>query len=358
MAATECRVAVVGCGGWGSGRARNVEALGHDIVACAEVDPDRRERFADEFDADPYADFEDLPYADLDAVVVGTPNRYHAPAAIRALSADVPPYVAKPMAADLDAAREMLAAEAESDAHGMIGFNSRFTPAAALVTAYRDAGYFGEISHVEASTIRRRGIPGVGSWFTDADLAGGGALVDIGVHAIDRVCYYLDFPEVVEVSGRTRSQFGGPEYADPDGFGGNWETETGTFDVDDSASAFVRFADGATLSLEVAWACNRPSERRVVLRGTDGGATEGGGDAPVTLHDADTAGVDHYVDRALDGSRELDSHPAALDTFFEAVTAGDPPAHCTFEEAAHTQRIMDAIYRSEAAGRAVEPDPA
>jgi len=78
----------------------------------------------------------------------------------------------------------------------------------------------------------------------------------------------------------------------------------------------------------------------------------------VTLHDADTAGVDHYVDRALDGSRELDSHPAALDTFFEAVTAGDPPAHCTFEEAAHTQRIMDAIYRSEAAGRAVEPDPA
>jgi len=351
-------VGIVGLGGWGTTQATTVRDLGGAVAAGADVDADARAAFEAEFDAATVEQYEELPYGDLDGVVIGTPNAFHAPAAIHALERDVAAYVAKPMAGSLAAAEEMLVASRASDAWGMVGFVSRFDPGVELFRTYHGRGRFGDVTHVEIEQLRRRGIPGVGSWFCDEDLAGGGSLYDIGVHAIDRALYMLGFPDPVEVTGVARTEFGDrDDYADPDGFGGNWDREVEAFTVDDSASAFVRFADGTTMTVETSWAANREPASATVVRGTEAGAVLGGdGDGDLEITAASRAGTDHYVDTTLSGDLEHTYHAGAQSVFLDGLRAGERPGTCTFEEGIRTQRIMDAVYESSERGGAVRLD--
>jgi predicted dehydrogenase len=263
----------------------------------------------------------------------------------------------KPLADSLSAAEEIVEAAHASDGVAMVGFHSRFTPAAEMIAEYREQGRFGDVTHVEGSFVRRRGIPGVGSWFTSRDLSGGGSLIDIGVHLIDYALYVAGYPEPVEVSGVTRSEFGGnDDYVDPDSWSGHWDTSAGGFDVDDSASAFVRCDDGTTLSLEVSWATNRDSDNGVVLRGTEAGARTTVGGEEVTVYECDGAGVDHYSDATLSGSMDPTGHRAEVAYFLEHVAADEAPAMNTVDEALTVQRVIDAIYRSSQDGAAVRLD--
>lgn len=350
------RIGFVGVGGWGTVQATTVRDLGGEVAAGADVKPEARSAFAAEFDATTVADYGNLPYADLDGVVVGTPNAHHAPAVIDALEHDVAAYVAKPMADSLGAAGEMLAADRASDAFGMVGFVSRFTAGVELFKAHHDRGTFGEVTHVEVEMLRRRGIPGVGSWFCSEELAGGGSLYDLGVHSIDRTLYMLGFPEPVEVCGVARTDLGNRAgYADPDGWNEHWDLEDNDFTVEDSTSSFVRFADGSTMTVETSWAVNREPSRRIVVRGTKGGAVLGGEDE-LTINTASRTGVDHYVDTSLSGDLDRSGHAGAQSVFLEAIRADEPPSTCTFEEGIVTQRIMDAVYESSDRGAAVRLD--
>ncbi|MFB6119638.1 MAG: Gfo/Idh/MocA family protein [Halobacteriaceae archaeon] len=355
MSSDPLRVAVVGCGGMGRTHANNVRGAGHGVVAGVDVNEGARDDFAEEFGAETFADtaamLEDVG---PDAVVVTTPNAFHEEAAVAALQRNVAVLCEKPLADSLDAAERIADAARRSDAFCMVGFHNRFSAAADLAVAYREDGRFGDVSHVEGEYVRRRGVPGVGSWFTDADLAGGGAVVDVGVHLVDFALYLAGFPEVTEVSATTRSEFGGREdYVDPEGWSGHGSGGTGAFEVEDSASAFLRCADGTTMSLEVAWACNRTPSKDVVLRGTDAGAEcEVGGDE-ITVRGVDGAGVDHYVDSELTGHRDVSGHDAEDRAFLDAVAAGEAPETNTVEEGLAVQRVLDAIYRSNEQGAAV-----
>ena len=121
------------------------------------------------------------------------------------------------------------------------------------------AGFFGKIYAARTVWQRRSGIPGYGSWFTNMDLAGGGALLDIGIHALDRALYLMDYPQPASVSGATFAELG-PRGQGLGGWGSDISKPTAgaRFDVDDLAWAFVRFANGAVLQFQVAWATNFP----------------------------------------------------------------------------------------------------
>ena len=355
MTSDPLRIAVVGCGGMGRTHAHNVVDAGHDVVAGVDVNEASRHGFADEFGAEAFEDtLAMLDAVGPDAVIVTTPNAFHEEAAIAALARDVPVLCEKPLADTLDAAERIADAARGSEAFCTVGFHNRFCAAADLAVSYRDAGEFGDVSHIEGEYVRRRGVPGVGSWFTDADLAGGGAVVDIGVHLVDFALYLADFPEVIEVSATTRSEFGGREdYVDPEGWAGHGSGGSGAFEVEDSASAFLRCADGTTMTLEVAWATNRPPSTDVILRGTEAGAQCSVGGEEITLHGVGDGGVDHYVDSELTGSRDVSGHEAEDRLFLDAVAAGEQPDTNTVSEALAVQRVLDAIYRSSEAGAAV-----
>ncbi len=345
------RVGIVGLGGIGHHHAERLKEQAVTLAGGVDISDGARERFTERFDVPAYADAEEL-YTVCDAVLITTPNRFHEEYAVSALEAGLDVMLEKPLAHTLESAERIADVAHEAEGFCMVGFNNRFGNPVEVIKQYQQDGRFGELTHIEANYIRRRGVPGRGSWFTSKAVAGGGSVIDIGVHAIDLALYFLDFPDVVEVSGVTRSEFGNREdYT----FVEMWGEDAGAegFDVDDSASAFIRTADDKTISLEVAWATNRPSNNEFVLRGTEAGAHYDRATHELTIYEAAKHGGDHLSDSSIE-TRSNDTHKAEQTYFLEHVSTGETPARNTVEQALSVQRVMDGIYRSSETGRAVQ----
>ncbi|WP_276251030.1 Gfo/Idh/MocA family protein [Haloarcula rara] len=351
------RLGIVGLGFMGQTHASNATELGHEVVAGTDVDADSRDEFAETYGTATYEDAAEMYAAeDLDAVVVSTPNAFHEHAVVGALEHGYNVLCEKPLADDLAAAERI--AETARDAEGFlaVNFHNRVATAAAVFTGYREAGRFGDVTHVQANYVRSRGIPGVGSWFTNREISGGGAVVDIGVHAIDFALYLMDFPRVEEVFAVTRTEFGNrADYADP----GDWydATEAAVFDVEDSATAMVRCADDRTISLEVAWAANQAETQEFIVRGTDGGARLDLGGEELHLLESGQQGTDHVMQSELtQGSLDTTGWKGSDERFLDAVVSGEPPVENTLKRALTVQRVIDGIYRSAEAGTSVRLD--
>jgi predicted dehydrogenase len=344
------QLGIVGLGGIGHYHADLLGEQDAELVGGVDISGDARRSFSEKYNVSTYEQVGDL--LDItDALFVTTPNRFHEEYTINALEAGLDVLLEKPLAHTLESAQRIVDAAQKAEGFCMVGFNNRFSAPVEVIKQYQADGRFGEFSHVEANYIRRRGIPGRGSWFTSKDVAGGGSLIDIGVHAIDLALYFLDFPTITEVSGTARSQFGTREdYA----FVEMWGDDIGPqgFDVDDSASAFIRTDKGQTISLDIAWATNRPTNDKFVLRGTKAGASFDRASHELTVYEDSKAGRDHLTDATIE-TRASDTHKAEQRYFFNHVGSGTAPPRNTVEEGLAVQKVIDAIYRSSEHGRAV-----
>ncbi len=290
---------------------------------------------------------------EIDAVAVSTPNAFHEEAVIPALERGLAVLCEKPLADSLESAERIAAAAAESEGFCTVNFHNRLSTAAEIFKGYQAGGKFGEMTHVQANYVRSRGIPGVGSWFTNEELSGGGALIDIGVHAIDFALYALGYPPVETVFGVTRSQFGGREdYVDPD----DWydETEAAVFDVEDSVTAMIRCVGGQTISLDVSWAANQSETNEFLVRGTEAGARLELGGEELSVFEGSKQGTDHLVESTMSGgSLDHTGWEGSDKLFLDAVALGEAPELNTVEQALTVQRVMDAIYRSAESGTCI-----
>ena len=344
------RLGFVGLGNIAQLHADEVLNVGGTIAAGTDVDEDARDRFAETYDADVFEEATAM-YEHVDAVVVSTPNTFHEEYVTGALEAGLDVLVEKPLAHSLSSAERIV--EVASDAQGfcMVGFHNRFRGPVQVLDQYRTDGELGDVSHVEANYIRRRGVPGRGSWFTRKEVSGGGAVIDIGTHAIDVALHLMGFPEIEEVSAQTRAQFGpDDDYTYLNMWG--YDEGAGGFDVEDSATAFVRCADGKTFSLEVAWATNRFPSQELVVRGDGGGAHLDMADDSLTVLDTSATGADHHRDTEIE-TVDAEAHGLEQEYFLEHVASGETPAMNTVEQGLAVQRVMDAIYRSGESGEAV-----
>lgn len=318
-------------------------AGGMDIAESA------RTQFETTFDV-PTFDSHQALYEHIDAVIITTPNRYHEEYAVDAFEAGLDVLIEKPLAHTIESAQQIVRATRDSSSVCRVGFHNRVAQPMEVLMNYLREGRFGNVYHIEANYLRRRGIPGRGSWFTSEATAGGGALVDIGAHAIDLALYVLGFPEVSDVSGVTRSVFGDrSEYTYLDMHG---TTGDGPFDVDDSASAFIRCGDSTTVSLEVAWAANRPPNTTFVLHGEDAGACLDLQTGELTIFETAASGAPHFSDSTIT-TRDDNAHRTEQRRFIDAIVDTESPL-ATAEQALTTQRVLDAIYRSSDVGTGVE----
>ena len=210
---------------------------------------------------------------EIDAVSVCTPNLMHKIISIDALRAGKHVLCEKPAARIYSEALEMQQVQHETGKILNIGVVCRFNAQVNEVRRKIMAGELGEVYHVFINFRCHRSIPGIGGAFTTKAISGGGVLIDWGVHRIDQVLYCLGDPEPLSVCGKAFCKLGVdiPNYA----YRGMWSEQTkdvnGTYDVDDSVTAFVR-TTGPIISLEGAWAQNiEQDDNYIDFLGTKGG---------------------------------------------------------------------------------------
>jgi predicted dehydrogenase len=339
------RVAVVGLG-MGAGHARGYQRDGRaELVALCDVDRGRLEPLGAELGvASLYTDAETMfREADLDAVSIATPNKLHAPLTIAALKRGLHVLCEKPMATTVREAEQMKAAADKARRNLMVNFSYRFNDMSFALKQQVDAGVIGDIYFGRTVWHRRRGIPGFGGWFTNRELAGGGPLIDLGVHRLDLALWLMGYPQPVAVSGATHNVIA-RDLA---------RKQRKTYTVEDLAAGLVKFANGATLIVEASWALNinEPEQMMTLLCGTKGGLMQRnvGGEYRFAAEIYTEEGGNLYT-KALD--QAMAPAPSAYSEFISSILEKRPPM-ATGDEGLKVMEILEGIYKSAQTGKEV-----
>ncbi|MGI8859481.1 MAG: Gfo/Idh/MocA family protein [Rubrobacteraceae bacterium] len=349
------RVGVVGLGYAGEQHLKNFVRMPNvEAVALAGLEEERLRELGEHYGVrDLHGSWEDLVARDdLDVVSIGAPNHLHAPIAIAALEGGRHVLCEKPLARTGDEVESIVRAAQKADRAVHIAFTQRERGDVQALRRHIEEGNLGRIYHAKATWMRRNGIPGMGGWFTSKAMAGGGPLIDLGVHMVDMALYLMGEPQVESVSCATYAELG------PQGRGG-WQdkgmmTGDNAYEVEDLATAFIRLSDGATLNLEAGWAVYRESsdDFGVTLYGTDGGAemkVRNYGTRDTVRIYTDVAGVPAVVTPEIE---PREGHYAVVRRFVETIRSGSWKGQHG-EDGLGRARIIDACYVSALEGREV-----
>lgn len=281
----------------------------------------------------------------VDAVSVCTPNNVHAQIANDALAAGKHVLCEKPAARTYDEALTMLDAQRVAGKTLNIGVCNRFNTAVNRIRDLIASGALSEVYHVYVSFRSHRSIPGLGGAFTTKAIAGGGALIDWGVHFLDIVMYCTGDPQPKTVSGQAFCKLGKDieNYTYLDMWAGPPD-KNGIYDVDDSVTALIR-TEGPTITLNGAWAQNiGQNEMYIDFIGTKAGirlqyggnfTVYGAQDGALTEMKPQYTTTNHYENE--------------INSFIRCIKTGEKNA-ADIEKAIITSRIMQAIYDSSERG--------
>ena len=341
----ELKVGVIGLG-MGRNHVKSFQTHpGAEVTAVCDVDAELLQTRGDEYGvANRYTDAGEMFAKEgLDAVSIAVPNAYHAPLAIQALEAGLHVLCEKPMAMTVAEAEKMQAAAEKAAKNLMINFSYRFSEMSFALKEQVDAGVIGEIYFGRSVWHRRRGMPKFGGWFGIKELAGGGPLIDLGVHRLDLALWLMGYPEPVSVSGSAYNVIAKRKAAE----------EKKKFDVEDLACGIIKFANGATLILEASWALNINENEHMItsLYGDKGGLVqrnlEGTYKFEAEVYTEEGSGL--YTKR-LDRT-EKPVRPSYHE-FLDSIIEGRNPIG-TGEEGIKVMKILEGIYRSAESGKEV-----
>ena len=335
----------VGVVGMGIGRMHinnYLKAPGCKLTALCDTDAERVAEAAKEFGVEHvFTDAQKMfDSGEIDAVSICTPNAFHAPLTIAALKAGLHVLCEKPMAMNTAEAKEMIATADKAGKKLAIHFNHRMNPFVHAMRDYVTSGDLGEIYFGRTVWHRRRGIPGRPG-FVSKKQAGGGAMIDLGVHQLDQMLWVLGHPSIKSLTAQVYTKFDKIDVPHLE------------MDVDDFSVAFLRFDDGSTLEMEISWASHHDTDenRLLQLYGTEGGARRylvgyEGGPHDLTIyrrrHGAMTEEIVHSPAKVTNVQAD----------FVDAILNDREPI-ATAQHGLITMMILDALYESSKTGREV-----
>jgi len=317
---------------------------------------------------------------DVDVFYDLGPNHLHAEPSIAALEAGTPVLCEKPLARDVAEAEPMAEAAAAAGVPAATAFNYRFVPAIQYAKGLIEDGELGEIRHVRGSYLQDWLVDPEApwSWRNDAEVAGSGALGDLGAHTVDLLQFLVGARagEIDRVSGHLRTFVEERPVPGDDGGGlegGAGGTETRPVTVDDAYSAQVAFDSGVMGTLEASRvATGHKNDHQVEVEGTEGGVrfslerlnelevmrSDDRGYQTVVVTDESDPYVEHWWPPGhVLGWEHTFVHENY--EFLRAVAAGDADALAesnvaTFEDGLGVQRVLEAIQESDERGEWVE----
>ncbi|MBA4387611.1 MAG: gfo/Idh/MocA family oxidoreductase [Verrucomicrobia bacterium] len=345
------RVGMIGAGAIADDHCGNLQKHKEvELVAVADLSAERRALVKKNYKmARDYEKWEDLVNdAEIDAVVVALPNVFHAPVATAALNSGKHVLLDKPFAMNYAEAKKAVEAAKRKKKVLMVGMNQRYNVEAQSLRAIIDRKELGEIYNVRTTWCRRAGSPKFGTWFVNKKLAGGGCMLDIGVHALDLTLYLMDNWEPVAVSGKTYGKFGHRGLGEG-GWGKSDRDANTKFDVDDFATGFIKFKNEATVALAISWIVHQENGNKftIELCGTEAG----GSYSPFKIfRPGKVAG--EYEAVAPQNVQIPHKYQNRQINWVDSILGADKPL-CTMEQALVVQKILDAIYESSETGKEV-----
>jgi predicted dehydrogenase len=300
-----------------------------------------------------FTDWEKMLEEKFDAVIICSPNYYHAIQSIKAMENGKHVLCEKPICLSVKEAEDIFKTVEKTKKIFMGAFPRRFLGETIIVKKLIEDGYFGEIYYMKASWLRKRGIPGLGTWFTDKKLAGGGPMIDIGVHVIDQMIYLSGLTQPKIIFGAIFDKFKDRPVE------GSWpplstrigDIPTGKMEVEDLAVGFVKFKNGEVLFVEASWAGNSEEGSKCSLFGTKAGAQF---PDPVDLRNpvriyGEIYGITNEIIPII---QKKDPYFEEIKHFIECIKEREEPI-TKKQEIMAVVRIIESIYKSAQTGKEV-----
>ena len=328
-------VALIGAGYIADYHARGLQSQSDvEIVSVVGLPLEAAEEFAKKYEIkEATSSVEDLyKREDIDAVIIGTPNKFHAPFAIDFLNNGKDVFLEKPMAMNSEEGISVMDASEKNNQLVMVGHMWRFDHEADFIKDLVSSGKIGKIIKTKGYGIHENWGPE--GWFTQKELAGGGALADMGVHAIDTVRYILGDPRPKEVYAKIGTHYG-------------------NYDVDDSGIVMITWDNGTTSIIESGWwqpHMDGP-EASTQIFGTKGYASL----FPTQLKFSDKAKAEEFTLPQVNKTEHCDQsiYTRQMEHFIHCIRERKKPSP-GFEEGQIVLNIVDAAYKSSESGLAVK----
>lgn len=347
------KIAVIGTGGISVSHLNAYEKNPNvEIYALCDLNEERVKKAAERYNVSRiYTDMHEmLKLPEIDAVSICTWNSAHAECSIAALNAGKHVLCEKPMAMNAAEAETMKEAAERNGKLLMIGFVRRYGNDCDIMKDFIDKGYFGEIYYTKATYLRRKGNPG--GWFGNKEISGGGPLIDLGVHVIDLTRYLCGNPKPVSVYGATFTKLMDRKNIKTSAaYVSAEKSENDICNVEDLATAMIRYDNGCVLSIEASFSLNiKKDEGKLEFFGTKAGAKL---DPELEIYSEMN---DYMTDVHLDAPTAL-----SFDGLFEReinhfvdCVQNNVPCRAPAEDGIALMKILDAIYESARTGHEVQ----
>ena len=338
---------IIGCGMIANFHAKAIRDIdGAELVACFNRTAPKAEKLAAEFGGEVYTDLSEmLKRDDLDIVTICSPSGAHMEPCVQAAEAGKHVVVEKPLDVTLERCDRMIEACNKAGVKLATIFPSRFHKSSQLMKQAVDGGRFGKLALGDAYVkwFRTQEYYDSGAWRGTWELDGGGALMNQAIHSVDLLLWLMG--PVVEVMAHTAT------------------VAHERIEVEDVATATLRFANGALGTVEATTAGFPGSLKKIELTGSQGtaileeediikwefaestddddklreemlGKTETGGGA------ADPAAIGHHA------------HAELFRDFLQAIEEDRPPLIDGVEGRRSVELIL-AIYESAKSGQKI-----
>lgn len=262
----------------------------------------------------------DLP--GVDAVFVTTSTDAHATVAMQAIAGGKHVFIERPAARTLQETKDIQALARKHGVQVMVGMNHRFRPDVVSMKNAVDRGEIGNVYYVKAGWVKQRSTDA--RWLANADMSGGGVLVDLGIAVLDMILHVYDFGRVRSVTASTFHHV----------------TKT----VEDVVVAMLQFENGAVATIETSWSLVRAEDLYYCnVFGKKGSAYIN----PYRLVARSGTGIESTVSPQKKTQMEIykKSYESEFKAFINAVR-GLVPMISTIDEAMERMKVIEALYAS------------
>lgn len=328
------RVGVIGAGG--IAQVAHLPVLrrlpGVAVAAICDNDYGKAQALAARFEiTDTYDDIEDvLRYANVDAVIICTPNHLHEIHVTSALAAGAHVLCERPLALNVAGVERVLQASEKHGRRVMVGMNHRFRSDVQAVRGFLAGGDLGALQAVRGGWYTFQPSRQMLGWRLRREQAGGGALLDLGLPLLDLALWLAGWPAPKRISAHV--------------------TAASREGVEDMGTALVVCENGTAITVDVSWRHMGEGERFWFdLVGAKGSAAI----QPLRIFkDQHGSSVDVTPTGATGRETQFIQSYRAEWMYFLAVIRGEVTAPPPRDQLV-IQRVIDAIYRSADEGRDV-----